>query len=265
MPARISPKIILTVTQGRTGTKFLSHVLGHYPGVASFHEPEPNFAGLIQACQDQPMIAEEFLRKEKIPAMSRYGRFSVYAEISHLWCKGPLQAWLRMALEPVPDLVILDRPLREVALSMLRLGTIPGRTRSGLTWYLNPWHTRNELRWEGSCEWSDYQCCYAYCLEVEERKRRLSEETRSAGGTVWRTTVEEISTLGGFFRLRRSLSLSFPKLRNLYSFAHLKKGKMNTQLKGKSRTDIDLHALRAQEEKVRASMVPRPPVATDDR
>lgn len=252
---KISPKLILTATQGRTGTKFLSHVLGHYPGVASFHEPEPNFAGRIQACQDRPVIAEEFLLAEKIPAMARYANFAVYAEISHLWCKGLLQAWLRMALEPVPDLVILDRPLRNIALSMLSLGTIPGRTPSGLRWYLSPVHSGNELRWEESRSWTDYQCCYAYCLEVEARKRRLSAEIRSAGGIVWRTSVEEISQWRGFFHMRRVLGLSFPTPRSIYSFAHLKRNKINTQQKGKHRSETDLNKVAFEEEELKASVV----------
>lgn len=250
MPARISPKIILTVTQGRTGTKFLSHVLGHYPGVASFHEPEPNFGGQLPAFHEDRAFALEFLTREKIPVMQRFGDFPVYAETSHLWCQGPLQAWIDAGIRPFPDVIFLDRPLRAVSKSLVGLGTVPGRSKAGLKWCLDPLGECNLLRWSRTVEWTDYQLCFAYCLEIEERKNAISAAVVKAGKKLTRTSAKELSTWRGFLRLGKQLGLARPSLRCLYSYAFLKSNKHNAQKFAKQKLSFDDDQLGLEEKQV---------------
>lgn len=76
----LSPRLLLSVTQGRSGTKFVSRVLALFPDVASFHEPAPNFAGDLAAFHRDPSFAVNYLQREKIPAMECFADFPVYAE-----------------------------------------------------------------------------------------------------------------------------------------------------------------------------------------
>lgn len=248
--APISPKVILTVTQGRTGTKFLSHVLGHYPGVASFHEPKPNFAGQLSAFHEDHAFALDFLKREKIPAMQRFSQFPVYVETSHLWCQGPLQAWLGAGIEPCPDIILLDRPLRAVSKSLFELGTIPGRSKAGLKWCLDPMSEQNLLYWSRAGDWTDYQLCYAYCLEIEERKNAVASAVLEAGRRLARTSAEELSTWRGFLSLGKDLGLARPSLRCLYNYAFLKSIKPNAQKSAKRTLPFDDRRIGLEEEEI---------------
>jgi hypothetical protein len=54
--------------------------------------------------------------------MVGYDKEPIFSAISHVWCNGLLQGWLRRDDLPVPDVVLLDRNLRSVALKYNALG-----------------------------------------------------------------------------------------------------------------------------------------------
>ncbi len=120
-------RFIFTISSGRSGTKHLTRILGSFPEVGALHEPAPNFLQEMRVAQLDFEIAQRFLDDKKLPQLS-LAKEKIFAEISHMWCKGLLQAWLLREDLPVPDVVILDRSLRSVALSILRLETTPERT-----------------------------------------------------------------------------------------------------------------------------------------
>jgi hypothetical protein len=124
MNYRLPERFIVTISSGRSGTKHLTRILGTLPSVAALHESEPNFLQEMQPAQNDPSIADKFLEKQKLPWLATI-KEPVYAEISHLWCKGLLQAWMQRDDLPVPDVVILDRNLRSVTLSLVRLKQYP--------------------------------------------------------------------------------------------------------------------------------------------
>ena len=181
--SNIPERLIIAVSSGRSGTKHLSRILGLLPGVASLHEPEPNFVLKMRDAQDDPQIAVDFLFQKKIPAMAAITQ-KYYAEISSLWCKGLLQAWLADSTLPVPDLILLDRDLRKIALSLNRLLLTPERTHNGCEWYLGPSAKTALLRLDDFERLSDYQLCYWYALEIEARKLVLGKLASIKGG-VW--------------------------------------------------------------------------------
>lgn len=225
---KIPERFILAVSSGRSGTKHLSRILGLLPGVSSLHEPEPNFVAEMRAAQDDPRIATDFLLQKKIPALAAITH-KYYAEISNLWCKGLLQAWLAEATLPVPDLILLDRDLRQIALSIFRLETTPERTHGGREWYLGPSCRTALLKVGGFEKWSDYQLCYWHALEVEARKLVLGKLAAVKGGRVIRVDIADLRTIRSLYSLVNALDLPRPGLRGIYSFLWLLRNKSNTQ------------------------------------
>ena len=201
-------RFIFTVTTGRSGTGFLSYILGHFNDTVSVHEPEPPYDECMRIVQSEPQLATDFLLNRKLPAISKAAaRAQIYIETSHVFCKGFLEPWLHLPDIPVPDLIILDRDIRKVALSLFTLQTIPGRTDTGLRWYLSP---SDETCLTSIHNWetlNDYQLCYWYCLEIEERKNVYGTMVTEKGARCVRTSIESLKSFRGLRQLRKQLAL----------------------------------------------------------
>ena len=162
----IEKKTIFTVTPGRSGTKYLSKLLAGIEGVGSYHEPNPNFAQVMRLSQTQPNIAHNYVAQHKIPAILADPN-PVYAETSHLACKGFLTPMLRLGLRPC--LVFLRRHPREVAWSFLMRKCVPVRSTYGVRDLLDPRDLGIMAPFAGWELASNYQLCYWYALEMECR------------------------------------------------------------------------------------------------
>ena len=221
-------KLIVTISSGRSGTKHLSRILGMLPGVACEHEPDPNFVKEMRSAQEDPSIARDFIRGQKIPALAQKNH-AIYAEISSLWCKGLLQAWLPDHSLTPPDIIILDRDVRLISLSLLRLGLTPERTPNGREWYLGPSAPTALLKVSNFDHWSDYQICFWYAMEVEARKLVLGRMALARGAKVTRISLGELSTWKGIYRIVRELDLPRPGPFELYQLMWYMGKKTNTQ------------------------------------
>lgn len=212
-------RFIFTVTTGRSGTAYLASLLNLCRNTVGVHEPFPSFVRCMRAVQSNQELARKFLADEKIPTIFKMYRGSpIYAETSHLFCKGFLEAWLEFGSIPTPDLILLDRDLRKVALSMFSLRTIPGKNKSGLRWYLSPTDPTcltTVYKWQ---ELDDYQLCYWYGLEIEARKRQYAETIVQNGGKIAHTSIADLKKPGGLSRLRRELDLPNMSLTNYIRF-----------------------------------------------
>lgn len=196
-------RLIFTVTTGRSGTAYLASLFGFARGVYTVHEPAPEFADVLRPVQNNPDLAHRFLLEEKLPAILRISA-PVYIETSHLACKGFLEPLLELGI--VPDLIIHRRPARDVARSMLKMGTIPGRTDKGLRFYLSP----DDPRVLALSDWQnlhDYQLCYWYCLELERRALHYQQVFEQAGARIAETTLSDLRTFVGLARCFADLDL----------------------------------------------------------
>ena len=160
-------KLVFTVSTGRSGTRYLSFLLSGLPNTDSRHEPEPNFATVMREVQAHPEKAFAFWREQKLPAIAAT-EASIYIETSHLFCKGFFGPLLE--LEVRPALIFLRRNHRDVALSLYRLCTIPGRDEKGLRYYLSP-EDPTTYAPDTWASFHEYQLCYWYVLEIERRDR----------------------------------------------------------------------------------------------
>ena len=228
----LSKRLIFTVTTGRSGTNYLTKMLGYVPGVDSFGEPEPQFSSVMRSIQKDKSLAYRFLIKEKLPRIAEMPG-PVYVETSHLFCKGFVEPLLDIGL--VPDLILLKRPHRAVALSLYMLGTIPGRTEKGLKYCLSP-EDPDVLPVPGWRALHDYQLCYWYCLEIERRSTAYPIMVSDKGGRVVDVSLDEISTAKGFINLLSSLGLPRPGVLDLVRYMLGKSKPVNTKMDRKKST-----------------------------
>ena len=199
-------RLIFTVTTGRSGTGYLAEMLSFIPYVHSCHEPEPRFSNVMRWAQKDKTIAVKFWMDKKLPQIANE-KAPIYIETSHLFCKGFIEPLLDMDI--IPDLIILTRPDRDVAKSMLRLGTIPGRTEKGLKYYLSPEDpgVLSLPNWESL---HDYQLCYWYCLEIKRRSIYYEHILREKNAHIAKISLDDIKSLRSFRRMVRQLNLPRP-------------------------------------------------------
>jgi len=229
-------KLIFSVTTGRSGTTYLSVVFSYMKDVAAYHEPEPEYVEVLRKAQGDRHMAKAFLLNKKLPQIARI-QDPVYVETSHLICKGFLESFLDLGI--VPSLVIHRRPPREVSLSLLKMGTIPGRNEKALRFYLSP-DDPGVLRLENWNHFTDYQLCFWYCLEMERRAKHYSGMFREAGSTIAETTLAELKTLGGLEKLATifDLKLKSPAFLTRIRFKRNSRFKINESLVTKKKVDI---------------------------
>ena len=141
------------------------------------HEPPPRVNYVLRSLIAAPGSARGWLEAEKLPAIAQRATGRIYAETSHLFCKGLIEPLLDIGLRP--RFVILRRAPRETALSLYGLGVVPHRSESGRLVLLSP-EDPGVLPYPGWTEASDYQLCYWYALEIQRRQadysRRFADE-----------------------------------------------------------------------------------------
>ena len=199
-------RLIFTITTGRSGTGYLAEVLRNIPDVQSYHEPEPRFSDVMRSVQADKTVAVKFWMNKKLPEIASK-KAPIYIETSHLFCKGFIEPLLDMGI--VPDLIILSRPERDVAKSMLRLDTIPGRTEKGLRYYLSP-EDPGVLPLPHWQSLHDYQLCYWYCLEIKRRSIYYEHMLREKNAHIAKISLDDIRSLRGLSRMVRQLNLPRP-------------------------------------------------------
>lgn len=196
-------QLVFTVATGRCGTAFLAEILRLVPGAISCHEPNPEYAEVLRKVQGHPKLAREFLIERKLPVIDQEDS-PIYIETSHLFCKGFLEPLIE--LDIVPAIIWMKRAHRDVAASMYRGGTIPGRTEKGLCFYLDP-SDFGTLPLKNSDKLHDYQLCYWYCLEIERRATEYRTLYSNNGWKWGETSIGEITKRGGLRQLLEDLGL----------------------------------------------------------
>jgi hypothetical protein len=183
------PRLIFTLSPGRCGTKYLAALLNAIPGVCGIHEPEPDFVDWARAARRDPAEARAFWQDKKLPHI-RSLDCETYAETSHLFGKGFVRPLLDLGV--VPDVVVLKRNDRDVALSIWRRGGSPAKTLKGERYWLHP--EQAEFcplpRWWA---FTDYQLCYWYTLEMANRMRSRVSWIEEAGGQVARLDFDTLT------------------------------------------------------------------------
>ena len=99
------------------------------------------------------------------------------------------------------------------------MGTIPGRSDKGLTFYLSPADPKvlDLADWQ---RMHDYQLCYWYCLEIERRAVVYKKIFGQKGARVTETTLEGLKTFSGLTTCfsELDLKLKFPAFLTKFRF-----------------------------------------------
>jgi len=196
--------IIMTISTGRSGTGLLAKLFELAVDTCSVHEPLPAFQDAFVNGQAEDDKALAFVRDEKGPAIEACGT-KHYAETSHYFGQGFLSAFIDL---DVPlRLVILNRDPRAVAKSFERIKCIPMKTEKGLSLMPHPdkESALNVTGWEG---FSDYQLCYWYCLETEQRKENAKALAAEKNIPVVEIDLDELVDFERFEAMTKVLGLT---------------------------------------------------------
>jgi hypothetical protein len=196
--------LIFTVTPGRSGTKYLTALLGSVPGIAAHHEPMPDFVTAMRRGQQDPEIALAFLRDVKLPGIAAMPS-PIYAETSHLFCKGFLEPAILLGLRP--KLIVLRRPPSEVAWSLLERDTIPTRTPYGCLYLLDP-RDPGVMPLPGWERMTDYQLCFWYALEIERRQLRYAAFAAQLGLACFEVLQRDLGRSDVFAAMLNTLGIA---------------------------------------------------------
>jgi hypothetical protein len=172
--------------------------------VHATHEPRPWFHEVMQEVQTNPLRAKSFWVDKKFPVIQSTVD-PIYVETSHLICKGFLEPLLEMNI--AFDVISLRRNPRDVAMSMVKLNTIPGRTKYGMMYYLSPFSENNFTRLNDVDKFTDYQLCYWYCLEIDQRRKVYEEKVKKSGNRSVFITFDELIAGDGVLKVKEVLQL----------------------------------------------------------
>lgn len=234
---------VFAVTAGRSGTKFLAKALGLFPDTAAHHEPSPSFVHGMRHAQSNPEAALAFVRDHKLAAIARTPE-SRYVETSHMFAKGFAEAFIRLGV--IPDIVVLRRHPREIALSLLRMNSVPARTGLGVRYLLQP-DDPNVLPFPGWTHATNYQLCFWYALEMERRQIRYADVFRTLGSNVQEIQLAELMEFSNFRTMAGGLGFLTTTLFDLEErFEEVAAVKHNTTGRGPvAGADADLDAAEA--------------------
>jgi hypothetical protein len=195
--------LVFTVTAGRSGTTYLTHLFELLPDITSLHEPQPSFVYFLRQAQRSPAIARRFLLDFKLPFIAGHAA-TRYAETGHLLCKGCFEPLLDLGI--VPRIVLLRRHPRLIATSLLTRRTVPGRGKLGFKYLVHPSDpgVLPLAQWTGR---TDYQLCFWYALEIERRQRAYAARLERAGGTSVDVTPDELRDGDRFLAVLDALQL----------------------------------------------------------
>ena len=204
-------RMIFSLNPGRCGSMYMHKTFRSVPKVVSLHEPWPTFqdANCNGLTHDERLT---WLKDEKLHYIKGLAQDN-YLETSNQFMRG----WPGLLLElgEIPDIIILRRPHREVALSAWRMGYIPARSVVASKYGLNPDDKDALLSCENFSRWTDYQLCYWHCLEVEERVKKFVPSLVAAGSIIAETTLADIRTARGFLELVKELGLPDPDMERM--------------------------------------------------
>lgn len=202
-------RLIFTLSTGRCGTGYLASVMGTIPGVTSRHEPYPYFTDIMREGRGDHSVYKKWLKDVKLPYI--FSQFEgTYIESSHVFIKGFVKPILELGI--IPDVIIIRRARRDIALSLLRVSAIPARTPDGIKYCFQPNDFNILLPCTDFSGWTDYQMCYWYVMETEARMSFYSKMIKEYGGLVVDKTLADILYEATFMQMLIELGLPFPDM-----------------------------------------------------
>ena len=196
-------RMIFSLNPGRCGSMFIYEAMRKVPDVWSFHEPFPAFHTAARL--------DRFDKKKWLQSKIDYIlgiAQSTYFESSNQFRRGFPELFLELGWRP--DILVIRRPIREVALSKWRLGYIPTRWHNSKVYSIRPDDKDAFYHCENFDDWSDYQICYWSVLEIYSKINYYQEMLSEAGSVIVETTTKRMTTVDGFLEILEGFGLPEP-------------------------------------------------------
>jgi hypothetical protein len=165
---------IFVATTGRSGSTSLSRIFEAAENAVCFHEPYPSMQSRHPDPADKNAYFErKFRQKKKINILRAAAGHRYYLETNHLFLKNFFEPAADYFGEQLRVIHLVRDPVR-VASSFFAIDSIPGKTRMGHLYLLNPAHEDNLIRindlldGDPSFEHDLYKCLW-YWYEIEAR------------------------------------------------------------------------------------------------
>lgn len=171
-------RFIFCINSGRSGSKYLSKVLGTAKQVISFHEAQPTMTGeYLDWINHHPYAATFQARQTKVSAiqtqLAEAPNASVYCETNHMFIKTFFDVVLD-AFGTQVEVILLRRRLAAVLKSFLELGYFSNQNVVWPKWMSSP----NAVTAAIPCIAADDQLddcdrAIAYLIDIEARAQRF--------------------------------------------------------------------------------------------
>lgn len=173
----LEKNLTFCITNGRTGTTFVTAMFELFDDTVSVHEPEPNFAEVFPQVKEDPREAVEFWKK-KLDVIGQQPQKN-YVETSNVFGKGFFIPLIR-GHGIFPNLLFLNRDFRDTAKSFYKRGSIPARTDRGHFYQCHP-DMPGSIPLYKHKQLSDYQLCYWGVLDIFGRQLQAEGIYANAG------------------------------------------------------------------------------------
>ena len=198
-------RFIFCINSGRSGSQYLSTLLGTDPGVAAFHEAPPEMNGdLLRLAEREPYAATYGARRFKADAvralLARQPGRSVYAETNHMFIKTFFDVAMREFAGERVGVVLLRRELAAVVRSFAELGIFTPRNTVWPAWMSDPYALTRAIEPAAPTGTLDaLETTVAYLVDIEARAQRFLREYPRAD--VFETRIEAFADAGEIERL----------------------------------------------------------------
>ena len=176
-------RLLFCINSGRSGSNYLSRILGTANEIRSYHEAEPTMTGeYLHMINTAPYSASFYRRKIKSKAINRILRElppeGIYCETSHMFIK----TFFDVIIENFKhvEVIILRRELPLVLKSFIELNYFSPENTVWPHWMSSPNAQTAALPCIGSDEELDhYDRCIAYLIDIEARAQRFKKDYSS--------------------------------------------------------------------------------------
>lgn len=182
-------KLIFCINSGRSGSRYLTKLLGSAKEVESYHEPKPKMIGYYLKMINEQNYDNSFKqRRIKTIAIKNHllnqmilkknrplDRTSVYSETSHMFIK----TFFDVVTKDFDNIqvIILRRELARVLKSFVELGYFSAINKIWQDWMSSPSAVTAAIPTiDRESNLDQYDRCIAYLIDIEARARRFQQD-----------------------------------------------------------------------------------------
>ena len=192
------------INPGRSGSNYLSELLGTARDVVSFHEAEPTMTHeYIKMINTQSYAETASLRRRKVEAIKKILETlppgAIYCETNHMFIK----TFYDVVFEDLKsiEVIILRRDLASVLKSFIELNYFSPNNPVWSNWMSSPNAATAAVQAIAEdSEMDQYDLCIAYLIDIEGRAQRFQRELPWVKvHEVWLENLNNFDTVKNFF------------------------------------------------------------------